>query len=137
MTTIKLSDLLDEFEFGSVGYDTCVYLSLERGTFHPTSGELELEEEPPQDLDDATKYIAIPHKNDLDLGRSLALSFVEEVLPDDYDTAVAYFRKRGAYARFKGLLEARGMLNRWYEYESTATKAALCQWCKDNDIDLV
>ena len=139
MVTLKYSDLLDGFEFASFGnsFDSCAFISLDRGTIHLTSSELELEEETPEDLDDATRYLAIPHKNDLDLGRSLALSFVKEALPNDYDRVASYFRKQGAYARFKDLLEIRGIIDQWFEYERTATEAALRRWCEENDIKLI
>jgi len=39
------------------------------------------EEELPEDIDDE-KYIAIPYKNDLNLGKQLALSFLQEYLPE-------------------------------------------------------
>lgn len=44
--------------------------------------------------------VAIPHKNDLNLGQSLVLEFVETHTPDDYDRVRKIFRKPGAYGRF-------------------------------------
>ena len=139
MVTLNFSELLGGFEFASFGnsLDSCAFIGLERGTIHLTSSELELEEETPEDIDDATKYLPIPHKNDLDLGRALALLFVEETLPKDYDRVLGYFHKRGAYSRFKDLLEMHGIIDQWYEYERTATELALRRWCKENDIRLV
>ena len=58
---------------------------------------------------------AVPHENDLGLGRHLALAFVDQELSDEYDTVAGFFRRRGAYGRFKALLHARGMLEQWYE----------------------
>jgi hypothetical protein len=65
------------------------------------------------------------------------LSFVEEDLPGDYETVASFFSKQGAYSRFKGLLEGRGILDKWFEFERVATEAALRRWCKKNDITLV
>ncbi len=48
----------------------------------------------------------------------------------------AYFRKSGAYAKFKALLEERGILEQWYEYERMATRQALLTWCEENSIDV-
>ena len=79
----------------------------------------------------------VPHKNDLDLGRRLALAFVNRELPDDADTVAAFFRRRGAYRRFKELLNARGMLQQWFDFESRATEKALRAWCEENGIQLV
>jgi len=60
------------------------------------------------DLETFDRCIAVPHKNDLDLGRSLALRFVDQQLPDRSAAVRAIFQQRGAYARFKDLLTAEG-----------------------------
>jgi len=62
--------------------------------------------------------VGIPHKNDLDMGKRLVFDFVSASLPDDYDCVRQIFGRRGAYARFKDLLEHREMLESWYEFES-------------------
>ena len=94
------------------------------------------EEDIPADLETSDTYLAVPTKRDLDLGNRLALSFVGNELPDDYDTAANFFRKRGAYSRFKDLLSARGALQTWYDYEENATRAALRAWCAENGLEL-
>jgi hypothetical protein len=139
MAVVKFSDVLSGFEFANFGslFEISAYISLDRGTVHYAPGDSGLDEELPKDLETSDRYLAIPHKNELDLGRALALAFIEEALPDDYDTVADYFRRRGAYARFKGLLEDRDMLSRWYEFENKATEAALRRWCKENDIQLI
>lgn len=77
-----------------------------------------IEGEVPEDLE-ADRYIPIPHKNDLDLGMSLALQFAADALPNQYRTIEAFFRSRGAYPRFKDLLAAEGRLEDWYAFEAT------------------
>ena len=95
------------------------------------------DEDLPEDLGSSDRYLEVPHKNDLDLGRRLALAFVNKELPDDADTVAAFFRRRGAYRRFKELLNARGMLQQWFDFESRATEKALRAWCEENGIQLV
>ena len=90
----------------------------------------------PEDIYDAEKYVAIPHKNDLDLGRNLVLDFVDEVLPDAARDVERMFSRRGAYANFKNLLERRRLLERWYEYEAAADEKALREWCADQGIQI-
>ena len=80
--------------------------------------------------------IEIPHKNDLDLGRNLVFEFVEEYLPDDYDLVRKMFRRGGAYANYKALLERRGLLEKWYDTENSREEGALRKWCKENEIEL-
>ncbi|MCX5846647.1 MAG: UPF0158 family protein [Deltaproteobacteria bacterium] len=90
----------------------------------------------PEDIDDPEKYIEIPHKNELDLGKTLVIEFMSERLPTEVGWVHNIFRHRGAYARFKEFLEAKGLLEEWYTYEDTRQKAALREWCCENDIEL-
>jgi hypothetical protein len=55
-----------------------------------------VEEDVPDDLETSDRYIAIPHKNDLDLGRRLALRFAAQELPDRYEQAKDFFRRLSA-----------------------------------------
>lgn len=79
-------------------------------------------------------FIEIPHKNDLDLGRDLVFDFVSSHLPQRLRQVDQIFRARGAYRRFKSLLESVGLLEEWYRFEDERTKSALRQWCKDNGL---
>ena len=98
---------------------------------------IETEEDLPEDLETSDRYIAVPHKNELGLGRDLALSFIDRELPGDYNTAAGFFRRKGAYGRFKQLLQSRSMLQRWYDFENSATEEALRAWCEENGIQVV
>ena len=94
-------------------------------------------EELPDDIEDGTIYVAVPHKNDLDLGRGLVLAFAEEQAPTHLSAIESFFRQRGAYAKFKALLERMQLLERWYEYEAAATKMALEAWAGENGFKVV
>ncbi len=83
-----------------------------------------------------SRFIEVPHKYDLDLGKNLIFEFVEAFLPDDYDYVRSIFRRRGAYRRFKDFLFRRGMLEAWYDYENERTEKALREWCKEEGIQL-
>jgi len=78
----------------------------------------------------------IPHKNDLDLGQSLVFEFAEQRLTDDLDLVQQIFSWRGAYARFKALLEDRGLLQSWYDFENRREEEALRKWCLQNEVEL-
>jgi hypothetical protein len=80
--------------------------------------------------------VEIPHKNDLNLGKRLVFDFVLENLPDDIDHARQIFNRRGDYGRFKDFVEAKGLLQSWYDFEVRQQKQALRQWCKENGIEL-
>ncbi len=136
MVTVKYSELQDALEFASVrDFDASAYVCIDTGATYFVSDAID-KEEIPEDLETSDRYIAVPDKRDLNLGSRLALTFIAIELPDDLDTAERIFRKKGAYSRFKDLLEARGALQKWYEYEENATKAALREWCEDNGLEL-
>jgi hypothetical protein len=137
---VYLSELLDAFEWVSAAgpFDNAAYVNRESGRIYwqTETGDLE-EEEPPDDVEDATLYASVPHKHDLDLGQRLVFRFIEAHAPDAYDQVRGYFSKRGAYARFKDFLERRGLLEGWYSYEQQACEAVLREWADSEDLDIV
>ena len=136
---VKFDELLAAFEWVSDGealaVDCAAYISRIAGTVH-WRGE-GVDEELPADIEDGTRYIAVPHKNEFDLGRSLAFRFVEEHLPRARETVDEFFRKRGAYSKFKSLLASSNQLDAWHKYEEAATERALREWCEENGFMLV
>ncbi|WP_353839486.1 hypothetical protein [Mesorhizobium sp.] len=77
---------------------------METGKIYCHSEWVDDVEELPDDLEDSERYIAIPDKRELDLGKPLVLSFARHHLLDDYDKVREIFSRAGAYARFKDLL---------------------------------
>jgi hypothetical protein len=137
--SVSLHELLLAYEWVSAreaaAIDCQVYASRKTGSIY-WSGE-GIDEELPDDIEDGSLYIALPQRSELDLGRSLALRFVEEHLPQHQEAVHEFFRKRGAYAQFKSLLTRAGQLNAWHEYESVATENALRKWCEDKGFELL
>jgi hypothetical protein len=130
---VKLEELRAAYEWISaetLSMDCEAYVSRIAGTVHWLGDGVE--EEAPQDIDDGALYIAVPSKGDLDLGRPLAFAFVDEYLPHARESVHEYFRKRGAYGKFKSLLASSGQLDAWYNYEEVAIQRALCDWCEAN-----
>ncbi|MGF6507821.1 hypothetical protein [Paraburkholderia sp. 32] len=140
MVAVRHDDLSMAFDFGSYAapMEHSAYVSLDTGKIWWTSDSSDvLDEETPDDLETSNRYLAIPHRNELDLGRRLALRFVAQALPARYDCVEGFFRRQGAYARFKDLLEHEGVLERWYSFEADAVENALRQWCAENGLELV
>ena len=139
--SIKFADIQNAFDFVSFGDELMeheAWLCTETGEIYWRSEFDDDEDEPlPEDIGDAEKYIAIPHKNDFNLGKNLVLRFAAEQLPESYDKVREIFSRRGAYARFKDLLEYQDMLQQWYDYEQQAGEKALREWCNDCDIKIV
>ena len=139
MVTVKYEDLSEAFDFVSFAapMEHHAYISIDTGTIYWISEANPLEEAIPDDLETSDRYIAIPHKNDLDLGSDLALRFAADELPGLYNRIEGFFRHRGAYARFKELLASEGCLEKWYAFETESTEQALKKWCVENGINVV
>ena len=90
----------------------------------------------PDDAEDETKYLVVPDKKDLDLGKTLVFEFARQFLPDEYDEVRSIFSRRGAYGQFKGLLQRKGALDRWFDFENRATEKALREWCDANGLTI-
>lgn len=103
--------------------------------FHSEMDDPE-DDELSEDNFDCDNFIEIPHKNDLNMGQALVFEFAEDQMPGDLNRVMSIFDNRGAYRKFKDLLECRGLLESWYEFESRRMKEALMEWVKDNEIKL-
>jgi len=82
---VNAEELRTTFEFVSFGapLEHSAYICVDTGKIycHSLSAGLEEEEDLPEDLETSDRYIAVPHKNDLGLGRRLALAFVDQNCP--------------------------------------------------------
>ena len=140
MVAVKYDDLSMALDFVSyvAPMQHNAYVCIDTGKVYWTSDFSDtFDGELPDDFETSDRYLAIPHKNDLDLGRDLVLRFVEQQLPARFDQVEGYFRRKGAYARFKDLLEREGFLELWYAFEAGSTKSALRQWCAENGIQIL
>ena len=89
---VSFSDVQLAFEFVSSGGmgENEAYLDRQSGKIYWHSEFGDNDEELPDDIDDE-KYISIPDKRELDLGKPLVLDFAREFLPDDYDEVPCEF----------------------------------------------
>src|SRR3972149_2023772 len=129
---IKLSDIQDAFFFvSSAGYGLhTAILHKDTGQMYWRSEEGDLDEISDKDLP-SDRCIEIPHRNELGLGQELVFEFVADHLPDEFEQVQKMFRRRGAYAAFKDLLEIKGLLQSWYDFEHQCEEQALRQWCDE------
>jgi hypothetical protein len=139
VAAVDFDDLLTAFEFvGSAAPgENNAYISLDTGEIHWTSELCALDEEVPEDLDTSDRYVLLPHKTELELGKPLALRFAASESPECYERVAGFFRRKGAYAQFKAFLASEEALERWYSYEAAATERALREWCMEHGIPLV
>jgi hypothetical protein len=133
---LSYEDLLHAYEWVSADYSlqNTAYVNRTSGAVYLDTDELDADLTLPEDIEDGSRYIAVPHKHDLDLGKALVFEFADEHLTDDLDKITEYFKRPGAYSRFKDLLERRNLLESWYKYERIKTFEALQRWATDNSI---
>ncbi|MGB2930640.1 MAG: UPF0158 family protein [Desulfobacterales bacterium] len=134
---ISFDDIENAYLFISMSdmSDNSAILNRETGEIYYIS-ELGDSDELPDDVDDPDKYIDIPDKYALDLGKRLVFQFVEGNIPEEIARVEKYFRQRGAYSKYKSLLEQKGLLDQWHKFEDDKRKEALIEWCKDNGIEI-
>jgi hypothetical protein len=136
---VKWQDLLHAFTFvnSAPKGENVARFSLASGEIelHSVWTELWAEEDGTKKTGGET--LDIPHKTDLGLGRDLVLWFVEEVIPEQLEDVAEIFQKRGAYAKFRALLEEEGLMQQWYLFEKQAEEQALKEWCAENGISLL
>ena len=137
-SAVKLDDLEDALLFlgGGDMYGNAAWVCRDTGEVLCHSDEFDEFGPVPEDVDDAERYVPVPDKRDLDLGKPLALEFTRTHLPDCYEQVRGIFSHRGAYARFKDLLERHQSLDVWHQWETEQARQALRAWCADNDITL-
>jgi len=136
--TVSLKDIREAFEFvcAGGGGEHQAFLCKQSGKLYCHSDLCDDLDILPDDIDDSEKFLQIPDKRELDLGKPLALDFARQFLPGDFDNVRQFFSGRGAYARFKNLLDRRGVLDQWYDFEAEAEERALRMWCDLNSIEV-
>jgi hypothetical protein len=134
---IKFSDVLDLFELVNFGsqFDHEGYICKASGKTYLHSEFGDNEEELPNDIT-AEKYLVIPPKNELNLGTNLAFDFTQEYLPARFEKVRSIFHRKGAYAKFKSLLESTGNIEEWYKFEAKRTEQVLREWCAKQDVEI-
>jgi hypothetical protein len=110
---VSIADITGAFEFantsGSIGEFLAFVCKRTGKIYYRTdfSDDEEMNDELPDDIDDEEKYVALPDKRELGLGKPMVLDFAREFLPDDFDDVRYFFSKRGAYPKFKALRPTR------------------------------
>ncbi len=137
MAEVRLDALLEALEFVSGGavLSAAAYVSRSSGKIHFVSDDIEDDDGDPVDFAVPEQYAEVPSKQELGLGRELVLRFADQLRPGDRAAVAAIFARPGAYGRFKALLEDRGELKSWYEFERRAQIDALREWCGTEGFD--
>jgi hypothetical protein len=134
---ISIEDLQLALDWASdtSGTDAMAYVCRSTGRIYMVSTEHE-DPDMPEDIDDEAKYPVVPSRHDLRLGRRLAVRFAQEQLPERVDDIYDIFSKRGAYSRFKDMLQQARKLDDWYAFEDQAVVVALREWADVHELTL-
>ena len=129
------------FEFVSSGapYENTASISVATGKihWHSAMGDME-DDDDPDDDEDAEDDIAVPHKNDLDLGRSLVLRFVGQEMPRDYDTVTRFLSAARSLWPLQEPAGAAPQVGTVVRVRSNVRRTRHCSaWCEENGIQLV
>ena len=95
-----------------------------------------MEEPLPDDIDDEERYLPVPSRKELGLGRNDALAFTEQHAPQLLDRAEAIFNRAGAFQRFKALMDEAGLLPQWYAHQDQRLWEELEAWAEEHGLKL-
>lgn len=123
------------FVNGAPLFENCALVHRKTSETFFASDTLDMDEMP-EDAEENDDYIAIPNKNDLDLGKPLVMAFVRERCSEQEERVYQIFRHAGAYRRYKDFLASLNLLDEWYDFEEQKIREALLFWCKENGIEL-
>lgn len=139
--TVALDELIQALDWVSdlSNAENMAFVCRESGRVFMTSDEdfgVELEPGLPSDLDDVEKYAIVPSRQDLRLGKRLAVRFVQASLPARLEETYTMFAARGAYARFKDMLESEQALDAWHAFETEAVERGLREWAASEAFEM-
>ena len=123
-----------EFVTGGQVHGAAAYVDRHTGAilFHGDG----MEEPLPDDIDNEQRYLPVPSRKELGLGRNDALAFTEEHAPQLLDRAEAIFSRAGAFQSFKVLMHDAGLLPQWYAHQDARLWEALEEWAEEHDVQL-
>ena len=138
MATVNAEDLEDALLMVSEpGTEAEAWVSRATGEVHASSELLDEAAAPlPDDIDDASRYVPVPHISTLDLGLELVFDFANAALPDEAGRVQEMFRRADGYRHFSELVEERGLTDRWHHFREAQTRAVLAAWCEENGLEL-
>ena len=106
---VSLKDIREAFEFvcAASGGEHQAFLCRQSGKLYCHSELCDDLDILPDDIDDAEKFLPIPHKRDLDLGKPVALNFAGQFLPGDFDDVQTIFQQKGRLRQIQGSVGAK------------------------------
>jgi hypothetical protein len=134
MPTIDRDDLhlAVEHVTGGGSYGAAAYVDRHTGAILWAGDGME--EPLPDDVDDEERYLPVPTKKQLGLGRNDALAFTEQHAPQLLERAEYIFSVAGAFDRFKQLMHEHDLLDAWYACQDKRLWEELEAWAELHDL---
>ena len=137
---LTIQKLEEAYDIAQSGMDMCqIYVFISKSTgeicFFSDFDE-EIDEAEIERLENDDDFVKLPDKSELDLGSSVVWEFVDREIPQLKHTVESFFKKRGAYSKFKNFLDNLGILDKWYTFDENRTRKALLEWARENDIEV-
>ncbi len=128
---VSLAKAADEFDM--ISEDWQQYYNRETGefvSFHPDFNEDNID---PEDFE-ADEYVSLPSQRDLNEYDIMA-EFADAVQnPHHRELLAVALNGRGAFRRFKDVVNHAGIDEMWYAYRGKAFLKLAREWCEENDI---
>jgi hypothetical protein len=139
-TQISLAELEDAVQYLSHFNESVLLLDLSTGNCVYDVRDIALDEiiavdEKKPESGTRPRYIQIPDKYKLNIGRTLVLQFTREYFPEDYRDIFNRFKRPHAYTWWRIFLEDQKKLQEWHEFRNRKTKEALIDWCNNNHFE--
>ena len=88
-----------------------------------------------QYLENQNDYLPLPDKYDFNEYRIIEKFIARVVIPKQLQMLSQSIQGKGAFRRFKAVLEKLGLVDEWYKYRGQKLREFVEFWCKENKID--
>jgi hypothetical protein len=86
-------------------------------------------------LETPDDYLPLPEKYDFNEYRIMEKFISRVIISKQSEMLSQSIKGRGAFRRFKTMLERLGLLDEWYKYRGQKLREFVEFWCKENEID--
>jgi hypothetical protein len=136
MSTVQRDQLVLAVEHVTGGEAIGASAFIDHSTGAILFGGADLDVSLPVDVYEDERYIPVPTKKELGLGREMALSFSHQHAPHLLESVEHIFATAGAFGRFKHLMHEHGLLKDWYAYQEDRLSSAVQEWAEQHGLGL-
>ena len=86
-------------------------------------------------LENQDDYLSLPEKYDFNEYRIIEKFIARVDIPKQSDMLYQSIQGKGAFKRFKIMLERLGVVGEWYKYRDEKLREFVEFWCQENNID--